>query len=125
VFLLFGEAEELLNLIVVVEANHEHGIVMVVVDHIRHTDTTASEEGNGMVHVVPTNDRVVWQVEGLLGSHEVERVVGLPVLFVVADDDPNLVERVETDVEGVLHGCVLCVLVRFHPRVVCSRIQRL
>jgi hypothetical protein len=98
-FLLLGKAKELLHLIVVVETNDEHGVVMVMVDHIGNTDTTASEEGDGMVHIVPTDNRVIGEVEGLLGSHEVERVVALPVLFVVADDDPDLVKGIETDVD--------------------------
>lgn len=83
---------------------------MVMIDHVGNTNATSSEERNSMAHVVSTNDRVVWQVEGLLASHEVERVVALPVLLVVADDDPDLVKGIDTDIEGVLHVCcVLCV----------------
>ena len=75
VSLLLGVAEELLHLVVVVKAHDEHGVVMIVIDHVGNTDATGSEERNSMAHVVASDDRVVGEVKGLLGSHEVEGVV--------------------------------------------------
>jgi hypothetical protein len=114
--LLLGEAEEFHHLLIVTEANDEHGIVLISIDLVSHTDSAGTEECDGMIDVVAPDNRVVGEVEGLLATHERERVVGLASLGVVLDRDPNLVQRIETDVEGVLHGvvlvlgCVLCVL---------------
>jgi len=109
--LLLGVAEELHDLIVVAEANDKHGIVLIMVDLIGNTDTTGSEERNSMSEIVATQHGVVGQVKGLLGSHKVQSIEGLIALAVVGDGDSDLVERIETDVDIVLHVCcVLCVL---------------
>ncbi|NBO98751.1 MAG: hypothetical protein EBU90_01305 [Proteobacteria bacterium] len=42
-FVLLCEGEEVLNLVVVVEADHEHGIVLIMVDDVCHTDLTRGE----------------------------------------------------------------------------------
>jgi hypothetical protein len=123
--LLLGEAEELLHLIVVVEADNEHGVVLVMIDHVGNTDTTSAEEGNSMAHVVPTDNGVIGKIKGLLGSHEVERVVALPVLLMVADDDPDLMKGIDTDIEGVLHLACVCVVCGWFGSVLelCSRMK--
>ena len=104
--LLLGVAEEVHHLIVVIESNDEESIILVMVDLISHTDTTASKEGDGVVEVVATEGRVVWDVQRLLASDKADGVVFLATLDVVDDGDPDLVEGIETDVDAVLHNCV-------------------
>jgi len=40
---LLGKGEEVMNLVVVVEAYDEHGIVLIMVDDVCHTDLTRGE----------------------------------------------------------------------------------
>ena len=77
-----------------------------MVDLISHTDTTASKEGYGVVEVVATEGRVVWDVQRLLASDKADGVVLLATLDVVGDGDPNLVKGIETDVDIVIHASV-------------------
>jgi hypothetical protein len=104
--LLLGKAEEVHHLIIVIESNDEESIILVMVDLISHTDTTASEEGDGVVEVVATEGRVVGDVQRLLASDEADGVVLLATLDVVGDVDPDLVEGIETDVDAILHASV-------------------
>ena len=108
--LLLGVAEEVHDLIIVAETNDEESIILIMIDLISHTDTTASKEGDGVVEVVATKGRVVGDVQRLLASDKAHGVVLLATLDVVDDGDPDLVEGIETDVDVVIHNCV-CVLV--------------
>ena len=105
-FLLLGVAEEVHHLIIVIESNDEESIILVMVDLISHTDATASKEGYGVVEVVATEGRVVWDVQRLLASDKADGVVFLATLDVVGDGDPNLVKGIETDVDIVIHASV-------------------